>query len=84
MDRIIMKNADNINLLYPEMPAENVDPHQQGDMKTRYDKKKKRWREEDGGVQEQLLDGRGGEDRSQFRGMGTDNSYGIPGSEGGL
>jgi hypothetical protein len=80
MDRIILKKADNINLIDPEIPSEDIDPYQPSDMKNRYKNKKKRWRNEPSGYHEVLLDGRGDE-RDKHKGFGTDVSYDV-GSSG--
>ncbi len=73
MDRVIIKKSDNINLIYPEMPDQDLKPDEIS-LKDKFKRKKRRFRPEPGGIHEQMSDGMSDE-RNQFRGPGTDNSY---------
>lgn len=86
MDRIIIKNAEPMDLIYKEMPSEDEELRgprgRDDDNFKRHKLKRKKLRPEPGGPEELLLDGLGG-DRSQFRGMGTEESFSIPGAPNG-
>ncbi len=74
-----IKKADNLYLLDPNYPDEETNPQQPKDnvvMKDKFKTKKKRFRNEPFGIHEQLQDGMSGY-RDQFRGMGTENGFGL-------
>ena len=83
MDKIIIKDlikkSEEVYLLYPETNDDEINPHQPPKGKSplpRFKDKRRKLRNEPDGVHQVLLDGLGG-DRNQFRGPGTENSYGI-------
>lgn len=69
------KEADNINLLQPDLPNSDVFPDRdKTDLKNHFKKRKKPFRNESYGRDEVLMDGSGGY-RNQDNVMGTDNSW---------
>lgn len=89
MDKVILKDfrkqSEQVHLLYPETNDDEINPHQPKKDRSphpRFVDKKRKLRNEPSGIHEVLLDGMSGE-RNQWKGMGTDNSYNIPGAPNG-
>ncbi|MDD5353145.1 MAG: hypothetical protein PHS93_08310 [Candidatus Omnitrophica bacterium] len=69
------KQADNINLIQPDLPNSDVSPDRdKTDLKNHFKKRKKPFRNESQGRDEILMDGMG-DYRNQDNVMGTDNSW---------
>jgi len=69
------KKADNLYVMYPEMPDAKPDI-EDSDIKNKFKRKKRRFRNEPDGWEEQMQEGMDGY-KNQFKGMGTENSFDI-------
>jgi hypothetical protein len=90
MDRVILKDfrkqSEQVHLLYPETNDDEINPHQPKKDRSphpRFVDKKRKLRPEPYGISEQMQEGMEGT-RNQFRGMGTEESFGGTGEPAGF